>query len=113
MGLAAGSIGAITPSTEQYAADESVAGVHVGPATATFDTGSPIAPTGSAVPSLADVQSASVIVLRSPISGSGATVGALWALAWKAWEPDKPIASSSEAAATFASEFMGMSMAQG
>jgi hypothetical protein len=34
-------------------------------------------------------------------------------LAWKAWEPDKPIASSSEAAATFASEFMGMSMAQG
>ena len=81
MGLAAGSIGAIAPSTAQYAAAESVGAVHFGSATATLDTGSPIAPTGIAVPSFADVQSASVIVLRSPISGSGATAacGALCA----------------------------------
>ncbi len=63
MGLAAGSIGAIAPSTAQYAAAVSVGAVHFGSATATLDTGSPIAPTGIAVPSFADVQSASVIVL--------------------------------------------------
>ena len=103
MGLAAGSIGAIAPSTAQYAAAESVGAVHFGSATATLDTGSPIAPTGIAVPSFADVQSASVIVLRSPISGSGATAacGALCAPRSTLGRFGAPDPIRSEATATF------------
>ncbi len=80
MGFAAGSMGAIAPSTVQYAGAGSAAAVHRGSLSVTFDTGSPIAATGTAVPSFVAVHSASVIVLRSPMSGSGAAAcGALCA----------------------------------
>ena len=72
MGFAAGSMGAIAPSTVQYAGAGSAAAVHRGSLSVTFDTGSPMAATGTAVPSFVAVHSASVIVLRSPMSGSGA-----------------------------------------
>jgi hypothetical protein len=115
MGLAAGSIGAIAPSTAQYAAAVSVGAVHFGSATATLDTGSPIAPTGITVPSFADVQSASVIVLRSPISGSGATAAcaALSAPRSTLGTVGKLDAMRSEAMTSFEMEFMSLSMAQG
>ena len=109
MGLAAGSIGAIAPSTAQCAAAESVAAVHLGSATATLDTGSPIAPTGIAVQSFADVQSASVIVLRSPISGSGAVADweAPWASTGTAGRLSALDAIRNDASASFKMEFIG------
>ncbi len=70
MGLAAGSIGAIEPSIVQNAGAVSATAVHLGSVNATFETGSPIARAGMVVPSFVAVQSASVIVLRSPMSGS-------------------------------------------
>jgi hypothetical protein len=93
----------------------SVGAVHVGSATATLDTGSPIAPTGITVPSFADVQSASVIVLRSPISGSGATAacGALSAPRSTLGTVDKLDAIRREPRVSFEREFMVMSKAQG
>ena len=63
------------PSTVQYAGAGSTAAVHRGSESEIAETGSPIADGAMAAPSFADVQSDSVIVLRSPMSGKEAGCG--------------------------------------
>src|SRR5678809_1623618 len=63
------SVGAIAPSIEQYAGALPAAATHLGEASDTPATGSPIDPTGISVPSFALVQSSAEIVRAAGAAG--------------------------------------------
>src|SRR6185436_11616123 len=95
------SVGAMTPSIEQYAGALPVAATHRGAASVTPATGSPIDATGIAVPSLVLEQSSVEIVRDAGCTG-------VWTAT--AWRPISGISNAASAAPAMRTDLTGWFM---